>query len=382
MRFNELVESSMTEAQKAVYREVVAGPRGRLGPPTNVLLRRPQLANASQKIGEYVRYGSSLPAYISEFAIIIAGRCWSSNYEWSSHCPLAIKGGLDPKITEDLAQGRRPSGMPDDVAAAYALCTELHRDKEVSDATFAAALKHLGENGIADLVGASGYYTLICMCLKVNQRELPPDVPKPLAALPNERVFPPRAAGGVYAGPDRFPQLGESQMSDARRAVVREITAGGKNLSTPMKVLIRSPELARRAQKISEYLRFESTIPARIIQFAVIITARYWRAETMWHAHSKQAMDAGLDASIVADLLKGRHPAGMKPDEEAAYRFCTDLHQDKSISDAAFDPAMKLFGEEGTVDLIGVCGYYTLASMALKLARKPLPEGVQPVLQS
>ena len=375
MRFNELVESSMTEAQKAVYREVVAGPRGRLGPPTNVLLRCPQLANGSQKIGEYVRYGSSLPPYISEFAIIIAGRYWSSNYEWSSHCPLAIKGGLDPRIAEHLAQGRRPTGMPEDVAAAYELCTELHRDKEVSDATFATALKHLGENGIVDLVGASGYYTLICMCLRVNQRELPPDVPKPLAPLPNDRVLPPRAGTGASGntGPDRFPQLSESQMSEAQRAVVNEVTAGGKNLSTPMKVLIRSPELARRAQKISEYLRFGSTIPARIIQFAVIMTARYWRSETMWHAHSKQAMDAGLKASIVADLLQGRHPAGMQPDEEAAYRFCTELHQEKSISDAAFDPAMKLFGEAGTVDLIGVCGYYTLAAMTLKIARKPLP---------
>jgi 4-carboxymuconolactone decarboxylase len=179
MRFKELTESDMTPAQRAVHGEICAGPRGRMGPPTNVLLRCPELANHSQKIGEYIRFGSTLPSRIMEFVIIIAARYWDAHYAWNSHCPLAIKAGLSPEVAAGLAQGKRPPGMKDDEAAAYQFCTELHHDKQVSDATFDAALKQFGEQGVVDLIGGSAYYTLICMALKVNKKTLPAGTPLP-----------------------------------------------------------------------------------------------------------------------------------------------------------------------------------------------------------
>jgi 4-carboxymuconolactone decarboxylase len=179
MRFKELVESDMTQAQRAVHAEICAGPRGRMGPPTNVLLRCPELANHSQKIGEYVRFGSTLPSRIMEFVIIMAARHWDAHYAWNSHCPLAIKAGLSPEVASELAKGKRPAGMKDDEAAAYDFCTELHNTKQVGDATFEAALKQFGEAGIVDLMGGSAYYTLICMSLKVNKKTLPEGVPLP-----------------------------------------------------------------------------------------------------------------------------------------------------------------------------------------------------------
>ena len=118
---------------------------------------------------------------------------------------------------------------------------------------------------------------------------------------------------------------------------------------------------------------------ARCAQKIAFITARYCRAETMWHAHSRMAVEAGLPASVVEDLQKGVHPSGMRPDEDAAYRFCTGLHKDKSVDDDVFQAVMKIFGERGTVEVMAVCGYYTLAGMMLKLARKPLPDGVRAV---
>lgn len=183
MRFNELVESEMTEAQRAVYRAICAGPRGRVGPPTNVLLRSPELANRVQRVGEYVRFGISLPRRISEFAILITIRYWSAQYAWLSHSRDALKAGLSPQIVSELAQGKHPSGMKEDEAAAYQFCTELNRNKEVSDAAFTAALKQFGEQGVIDLMGASGYYTLICMALKVNKKSVPEGTPLPLPPL-------------------------------------------------------------------------------------------------------------------------------------------------------------------------------------------------------
>ena len=174
MRFKELLENEMTDAQKEVYRAACASPRGRLGPPTNVLLRNPHLAKQSQKVGDYVRFQSGLPRRISEFAIIITARYWTAQYEWFIHCPLAIKAGLSTETAAQLAQGLRPTSMTEDEVAAYDFCMEMHQSKEVSDTTYHAAIKHFGEEGMVDLIGTLGYYTLISMCLNVNQVPLPP----------------------------------------------------------------------------------------------------------------------------------------------------------------------------------------------------------------
>jgi 4-carboxymuconolactone decarboxylase len=366
MRFKELTPDTMTEAQLAVYREVCAGPRGRLGPPTNVLLRAPELANRSQAIGEYVRYRSSLAPHISEFAIILVGRYWTSQYEWNAHCQLALKAGLDPQIAREVAMGEWPQNMPADVAAAYAFCTELHRDKSVSDETYANAVKVFGEPGVADLIGASGYYTLICMCLKVNQKTLPAGTPLPLPEIDLNRAVRPH-------GPEKRPSMAEltpEQMNAEQLAFHREITGAGKKLSTPMKVLIHSPELARRAQRVSEYLRFQAELPPQLAQFAIAITATVWKAQTMWTSHAAEAQSLGIPAQALADLHEGRPPSGLDADQAAAHALCWQLHTEKQLSDAVFNEALSRFGERRTVELIGVCGYYTLAAMALKVGRK------------
>ncbi len=366
MRFKELTPETMTEAQLAVYREVCAGPRGRLGPPTNVLLRAPELANRSQAIGEYVRYRSSLAPHISEFAIILVGRYWTSQYEWNAHCQLALKAGLDPEIARQAAQGQWPDNMPADVAAAYAFCTELHRDKSVSDETFAHAVKVFGEPGVADLIGASGYYTLICMCLKVNQKTLPAGTPLPLPEIDLHQAA--RAHGPEIRS--AMTDLTPDQMTAEQLAFYQEITSAGKKLSTPMKVLIRSPELARRAQRVSEYLRFQAELPAQLAQFAIAITAAVWKAPTMWKSHAAEAQALGVPAGALSEIHEGRAPAGLDADQAAAHALCWQLHSEKQLSDAVFNEALSRFGERRTVELIGVCGYYTLAAMALKVGRK------------
>ena len=194
-RFPPLDADKLTPEQQKLAQALVAGPRGGgdAGPdavakmlkrgPFNAYMRSPELGMRLQAVGEFVRYKTSLPQRLNEFAILITARYWTSQYEWYAHHPLAMKAGLDPKIAAQLAQGRRPSGMKDDEAAVYDFSTELHRAKKVTDATYARAVKLLGEQGVMDLIGVNGYYTAVSMTLNVAEVGLPEGEKLPLKPL-------------------------------------------------------------------------------------------------------------------------------------------------------------------------------------------------------
>jgi 4-carboxymuconolactone decarboxylase len=184
-RFKPLTEDNMTDAQKKAAQELASGPRGRMNPsgPNALFLRSPDLMSRTQKVGEYLRYQSSLPTKLNEFAILVTARQWNANVEWIAHHPLALKAGLDPSIGEDLRQGKRPTAMKDDEVAIYQFCKELHETKQVSDATFKAVADKFGERGVIDLVGLTGYYTMLAMMLNVGQQPLPGGVAPPLPVL-------------------------------------------------------------------------------------------------------------------------------------------------------------------------------------------------------
>lgn len=143
------------------------------------LLRSPELTDRVQKLGEYLRYKTSLPVRLNEFAILINARFWDSKYEWYAHMPLAIKGGLAESIAEDLAQNKRPANMKPDEELIYDFCTTLHRQHFVDDALFKRAVAMLGEQSVIDLIAVSGYYTLVSMVLNVAEIPLPPGEKSP-----------------------------------------------------------------------------------------------------------------------------------------------------------------------------------------------------------
>ena len=179
-RFAVLTPEAMTDAQRTVHEAIAGGPRGGVRGPFNALLRSPELADRAQKLGEYVRFNTSLPPRLSELAILIVARCWSAQYEWHAHSQMAAKAGLPAPIIAALQKGERPAGMNEDEAAVYEFCTELHHEKQVGDAAYAAALQRLGERGIVDLMGISGYYTLVSMVLNVDRHPLPEGIEAPL----------------------------------------------------------------------------------------------------------------------------------------------------------------------------------------------------------
>jgi len=182
-RFRPLTEGEMSDAQRKVYKDIASGPRGGVRGPFNALLRSPDLADRAQKLGEWVRFNSSLPERLKEFAILVTARYWSAQYEWHAHHAHALKAGLDPRLTAELALGKRPAGMQDDEAAVHDFCKELHEKKAVSDAAYAAVVKLFGERGAVDLIGVIGYYTLVSMVLNVDRVPIPGGVPAPLAPL-------------------------------------------------------------------------------------------------------------------------------------------------------------------------------------------------------
>ena len=178
-RFPDLSPDRMTEGQQRVAAAIASGPRGGVRGPFAVLLRSPELADRVQKLGEHLRFHSSLPARLNEFAIIINARFWESKYEWFAHRPLAVKAGLAEAIADAVAKGQRPDGMKEDEALVYDFCTTLHRRHFVDDALFERARTLLGEQGVVDLIGVSGYYTLVSMVLNVAE------IPRPAGTPPS-----------------------------------------------------------------------------------------------------------------------------------------------------------------------------------------------------
>lgn len=178
-RFPDIPRDQLTDAQKQVYDAIASGPRGGVRGPFGPLLRSPELTDRIQKLGEYLRFNSSLSPRLNEMAILINARFWESKYEWFAHKPLAVKGGLAESIADELAQGKRPSNMKPDEEVIYDVCMALHKTHFVDDALFKRAVSVLGERGVVDLVAVSGYYTLISMVLNVAEIPLPPGAKSP-----------------------------------------------------------------------------------------------------------------------------------------------------------------------------------------------------------
>ena len=176
-----------TDAQKKVVQEITSGPRGAQGliGPFIPLLRSPDFMDRLQKTGEYLRYHNTIGTQLTEFTILVTSREWTQNFEWYAHQDLAQKAGVSADVIAAVRDGRHPTGMTDDQDLVYTFCTELHAHHSVSDATYARAVKRFGEQGVVDLTGLTGYYTLLSMIMNVARTPLPAGVDPKLAPFPH-----------------------------------------------------------------------------------------------------------------------------------------------------------------------------------------------------
>ena len=173
-RISLLVREQLNEDQLRVYEELQRGERGTvgLGGPFNAWIRSPGVANPAQKLGAFLRYNTSLEKRLSELAIIMAGKHCRSTFEFASHAPKAIAGGLDPAIVEAIRTGQQPVIEKPDEKAVHAFSKMLLTTHTVDDRTYEDLLRQVGEQGVVEVIALLGYYTMVCMTLNVFQTPL------------------------------------------------------------------------------------------------------------------------------------------------------------------------------------------------------------------
>ncbi|WP_075790959.1 carboxymuconolactone decarboxylase family protein [Massilia putida] len=175
---------AMNARQREVYDATVSGPRGKAPAPLAAWLASPELASRAQHLGELVRYGTSLPASLSELAILVTARHWNAHYEWYAHKNEALKAGLNPGLIDAIAAGVAPGFGDAAERVIYRFTVQMHEQKRVDDALYAEAVELLGTTAVVELVGIVGYYTLVAMTLNVFDIGLPPGVAPDLPVLP------------------------------------------------------------------------------------------------------------------------------------------------------------------------------------------------------
>jgi 4-carboxymuconolactone decarboxylase len=176
----------MTEAQRQAVAEIIAGPRKAFIGPFVPMVRSPEFMLRAQAVGEYIRFLTPLDKRINEMAAIMGARLWTQQYEWEAHYRQAIEAGLKPAIADAIAEGRRPMGLAEDEEILYDFLTELFTNKSVSDPTYARAKSKFGEQGVIDILGVVGYYTLLAMIMNVARTPVPEGIKtKLLVPLPH-----------------------------------------------------------------------------------------------------------------------------------------------------------------------------------------------------
>jgi len=177
----------------------------------------------------------------------------------------------------------------------------------------------------------------------------------------------------------RFPQLTMEQLNDAQRPLGEQIMkVSSVGLAGPYNPMLRSPVFAQRMFDLLHYLRWNTSVPLRLNEFAILIIGRQWRSQVEWYAHGPLAQKAGLSPQIIAELKANKRPSGMAPDEAVVYDFVTELTAKHEVSDETFQRAKQLLGEQQVVDLTAVAGTYVTVAMILAMAEEGVPPGKEP----
>ena len=179
--------------------------------------------------------------------------------------------------------------------------------------------------------------------------------------------------------PPRLPILSEHELTPQQRALLASIRSGPRGGSTgirgPFAAFLHAPVFGELAQQLGGHCRFNTAVPQRLSEFAVLLTAKFWRAQYEWYAHVPQAERAGVKKETINEIYRGRVPKSAAKDERAIYDFVQELYKTRRVSDRNFARVHAVLGDAATVELVGILGYYVLISMILDVFRMPLPQG-------
>jgi 4-carboxymuconolactone decarboxylase len=175
----------------------------------------------------------------------------------------------------------------------------------------------------------------------------------------------------------RIADLAPDQMTAAQRSVHEAIASGPrKGVRGPLAVWLHRPELASHAQALGRYCRYETALPPRLSELAILVIARIWGSEYEWYAHKPIALDAGVSPEIVEAIRTRAAPVFDDAAQAAVHGFVVQLHEDRRVSDAVYAEAVAQLGEPAVIDLVGIAGYYTLISMTINAFEVAPPDGV------
>jgi 4-carboxymuconolactone decarboxylase len=178
----------------------------------------------------------------------------------------------------------------------------------------------------------------------------------------------------------RLPELTPDNMTEAQRLVAEQIASGPRgSVRGPFPWLLRSPGIAAHVQRLGAYIRYESALPGNLRELAILVTARFWRAQYEWFAHKPLALEEGVAEAVVDAMAESRRPEFSDDAEALVYDFCTAMLETHEVSDAAYEAALAGLGEEGLVDLISLLGYYSLLAMVMATFQIPVPGGEVPL---
>ena len=181
----------------------------------------------------------------------------------------------------------------------------------------------------------------------------------------------------------RAPQLKFEELNDRQKTLATEIGSirgGIPATGGPWGLLLRNPELCDRAQRFGTMLRDHTSVPKRLSELAIALSARHWTAQFEWNAHAHQGVTAGLDPAVIEAIKLRKRPTKMKKDEEAAYDFITELYEKKKVSDATYVALVDAIGLNAAIELTAVAGFYSTVAMLIVAHEVPLPAGIAPPL--
>jgi 4-carboxymuconolactone decarboxylase len=368
-RFPGLKYEELTPAQKVIADRAIAS-RGTIG-IFNIELRSPELSEATRSI-----ISSRIPPVISarqnEMAVLLTGRYWTAQYEFSVHHRVGARAGIGEEAIAAIIQGKRPAALTPEEVPVYDFVTELLNNKQVSDATFQSTKEKLGEKGVVDLIGLVSFYQMASLMMNVDRYPLDAGTKPELAPL--VRALPSTTPD---AGPERFKPLTADEMTPAQKNLMELLTSGKIEGGTrgPVNILLRSPDIGEGILRFGAYERFHSPLPMKLNELSALVTIRNAGAQFPWYAHHRAGVQAGLSEAVVSAIAEGRKPAGLQADEQAVYNFTAEAMRTGQVSDATFNAAKQQLGERGVVEVMGVIGYYSTVSLLTNVDRYPLPDG-------
>jgi 4-carboxymuconolactone decarboxylase len=184
-----------------------------------------------------------------------------------------------------------------------------------------------------------------------------------------------RSAAKRPAAPRPAPRLdmpSPDALTPAQQKLHDAIAGGPRGtfkFSGPFAIWLHAPELGLLAQALGAHCRYKTSLSPRLSEFAILTTARLWRAQYEWQAHEPQAAKAGVKQKTIGDLRAGREPKSAPADERAVHAFITELYRTRRVSDRTYQRVLDILETTGTVELVGIIGYYALISMNLNVFR-------------